>query len=581
MTGPSGVREASDAELLGRFARSRDPDAFAALVTRHGPMVLGVCRRLLIDAHDAEDAFQATFLVLVRKAGAIGDRDLLAPWLYGVARRTAAKARCRAARRRLHEEPLVDLPLASPETPDAADLRRVLDEEVSRLPARYRAPFILCYLEGKSNEEAARTLGCPRGTVKSRLAWARQRLRGRLTHRGLVLSTGLLASALAGEASAVCARLSGATVLAAQQYAMKGLSGGTISASVAVLTRGVLHAMFLSRLSMTAGLSLVLLLTGVAAGFLITTPPPAAPPVEQRSDATPPASPKQKGPATTQERQTAQEVVSKTFQTGARPSLHLEVFNGAITVTRASERTVNVKVTKQTRAPDADAAKKALGEIDVKMDQDGDKVRVEVRGPKEHKPETNLGASAEVQLPPGANLDLHTSNGPVTLTGGTGNGVVWTSNGPITVKGSRGRLDLRTSNGGVEVEAEQVQAKITTSNGNVQFRGSLAEGTHTFHTSTGNLVLTLPASTAGRVDAQTSNGRVTCNFPMHHLVGAGSLTVGRETPERSGAKEEPKRRRNRSSTSSLHGSIGEGSALTLTLSTSNGNITIRQATKGE
>src|SRR5262249_17501866 len=152
-------------------SREGDEAAFTALVNRHGPMVLGVCRRVLRPAHDADDAFQATLLVLLRKARPLRRPELLGNWLYGVAHRTALKARTLAAKRRARERPVVDH-LAGAPSPTAAwgDVRPVLDEEVSRLPAKYRAPVVLCYLEGKTNEEAARLLGCPTGTVFSRLA---------------------------------------------------------------------------------------------------------------------------------------------------------------------------------------------------------------------------------------------------------------------------------------------------------------------------------------------------------------------------------------------------------------------------
>jgi RNA polymerase sigma factor (sigma-70 family) len=195
----------TDADLLCRFLGQRDEAAFTALVLRHGPMVYGVCLRVLRDVHDAEDAFQATFLVLARGARSVTKRDSLASWLHGVAYRTALKARAGLAKRRGQER---QVPAVTAEEPTPAvvwaDLRPVLDEEVRRLPEKYRAPFILCYLEGKTNEEAARLVGCPKGTVLSRLATARQRLRARLTRRGIALSAGLLAAALSeGVASAV------------------------------------------------------------------------------------------------------------------------------------------------------------------------------------------------------------------------------------------------------------------------------------------------------------------------------------------------------------------------------------------
>ena len=189
VAGHGGLDGVTDAQLLVRFALERDDNAFAALVQRHGPMVLGVCSRVLRDPNDADDAFQATFLVLVRKARSISRPHLLANWLFGVARRTALEAKTRAARRQARERKVVDVATADPTLAAVwADLRPVLDEEVGRLPERYRVPFVLCYLEGRTNEEAARLLDCPKGTVLSRLSWARQRLRTRLTHRGLAPS---------------------------------------------------------------------------------------------------------------------------------------------------------------------------------------------------------------------------------------------------------------------------------------------------------------------------------------------------------------------------------------------------------
>ena len=174
-------------QLLERYAVRRDEAAFAALVARHAPMVLGVCRRVLHDPDDVEDAFQATFLVLARKAGVLRPRDPLGHWLYGVAHRVSLRARSEAARRRSRERPArpgESEPEAavSPEAPDA-DLGAVIDDELKRLPATYRAAVVLCYLDGLTHEEAARQLGWPIGTVKGRLSRARGLLRDRLTRR--------------------------------------------------------------------------------------------------------------------------------------------------------------------------------------------------------------------------------------------------------------------------------------------------------------------------------------------------------------------------------------------------------------
>ena len=171
----------ADGELLEEFVARRDEAAFEALLRRHGPMVLGVCRRVLSDCNDADDAFQATFLVLIRNAGSLSRPELLGNWLYGVAYRTAARLRAQAAARQRRERQAMH-ELAAPPAEDPAwrEVRSLLDEELNRLPERYRRPFVLCHLEGLTNEEAARRLGCPKGTVASRASRARERLRDRL-----------------------------------------------------------------------------------------------------------------------------------------------------------------------------------------------------------------------------------------------------------------------------------------------------------------------------------------------------------------------------------------------------------------
>jgi RNA polymerase sigma factor (sigma-70 family) len=195
---------ASDAHLLERFIRRRDEDSFAALVGRHGPMVRGVCRRLLADAHTAEDCFQATFLVLARRDASVRPREALAAWLYGVARRVALKARSASARRPARPLPSGGLAPADPR-PDpldqltARELLSALEEEVARLPEVHRLPVILCCLEGLCQEEAARRLGWTHGSVKGRLERGRARLRARLAKRGLSLPA-VLAAACAGHA---------------------------------------------------------------------------------------------------------------------------------------------------------------------------------------------------------------------------------------------------------------------------------------------------------------------------------------------------------------------------------------------
>src|SRR5919198_1202887 len=180
-----------DAPLLQRYAVHRDEHAFAVLVRRHAPLVWRVCGRVLGHAQDAEDAVQATFLVLARKAGSIRKPGSLASWLHGVAYRIARRAQAEAERRRAHERQAARVSVADPGREAAwRELGRILEEEVNALAEKYRLPLLLCYWEGKSHEEAARQLGWPGGTLKTRLARGRQLLQGRLTRRGVALPAG-------------------------------------------------------------------------------------------------------------------------------------------------------------------------------------------------------------------------------------------------------------------------------------------------------------------------------------------------------------------------------------------------------
>ena len=257
---------ATDRDLLQRFAHGRDGDAFAALVQRHGPMVLGVCRRVLRREQDAEDAFQATFLVLARKAGSIGQPERLGNWLYGVAGRVARKDRVDAGRRRAHEQRVTDMSPRQP-TREAGweDLREVLDDEVRRLPDNFRAPFVLCYLQDMTREEAAVRLGWSPGAVKGMLERGREVLRSRLARRGVALSLGSLAAALSGDAlsAAVPATLMDFTVRAAVAFAARDVAA---AGSAAALAEGVLQAMWMTRLKVWLAAFLVLGLALTGAG---------------------------------------------------------------------------------------------------------------------------------------------------------------------------------------------------------------------------------------------------------------------------------------------------------------------------
>jgi len=247
--------EVSDAELLERFVKAADKAAFELLVWRHERMVLGVCRRVLRNYHDAEDAFQATFLVLARKAASIRNQQSVAGWLHCVASRVAHHARSKASRRERpggHDADLASVP--SPGEPGgelrARDLGPVLDEEVNRLPEKYRLPVVLCYLEGKTYEEAARQLGCPKGTLSGRLARARGMLRARLARRGVDLGAGLLAAALCeyAAAAAVPAALVTTTVKAALLVASGRAATVAASPEIAALAEGVVRSMLVHKL---------------------------------------------------------------------------------------------------------------------------------------------------------------------------------------------------------------------------------------------------------------------------------------------------------------------------------------------
>lgn len=262
----------SDRQLLERFVGRRDEAAFAALVARHAPMVLGVCRQLVGDHHLAEDAFQAAFLVLARKARSLRDPDRLATWLYGVALRTARKARTHLGRRRREQGDIMEIVLddgtratTAPAADQAVldrDQAEVLHVEIDRLPLAFRSPIVLCYFEGLSLDQAAVRLGCPAGTLRSRLARAREKLRHALTRRGVVLSGAVLAAAFdARSASAsVSPQLCDVTARTAIRFAARQ----TIVSTSAALAREVLRTMTIHKAR--AAFTTLMFLAAFAAG---------------------------------------------------------------------------------------------------------------------------------------------------------------------------------------------------------------------------------------------------------------------------------------------------------------------------
>jgi HlyD family secretion protein len=280
------IGDLTDGQLLERFATDRGEvaeRAFATLVERHGPMVLRVCRSVLVDAHDAQDAFQATFLVLVRRARALWVRDSLGPWLHQVAFRTAACARTKAARRRRHERRAA-LPTEEVRAEVENRIGAALHEEIERLPERYRAPLVLCDLEGSTHEQAARHLGWPVGTIKSRLSRGRERLRDRLARRGFAPGVGLLAARGLQAADALIAPtlVDSTTAAVLQSIIVRTIVRG----SAASLARGVLLSMSIARFAKTALLVLVVGATVSGVGLLAQQGTPGDKP---RPDGTPKA----------------------------------------------------------------------------------------------------------------------------------------------------------------------------------------------------------------------------------------------------------------------------------------------------
>ncbi|VTR91284.1 sigma-70 family rna polymerase sigma factor : RNA polymerase sigma factor, sigma-70 family OS=Singulisphaera acidiphila (strain ATCC BAA-1392 / DSM 18658 / VKM B-2454 / MOB10) GN=Sinac_7487 PE=4 SV=1: Sigma70_r2: Sigma70_r4_2 [Gemmata massiliana] len=275
----------TDGRLLDSFIEHQDGDAFATLVRRHGPMVWGVCRRLL-DQHDAEDAFQATFLVLVRKAASVVPRECVGNWLYGVARQTALQGRRTSARRKgreTREADVAELPVR--EDADRCDLHLLLDQELSRLPDRYRTVVVMCDLEGNTRKETARQLGVPEGSVAGWLARGRATLAKRLARQGVSLPAGILATAL-GQAAVgrVPPSVVSSTIGAARIYTTGQVTAELISMRVIALTEGVLKAMTVSKLKLVTAVlfAAVCFVGGVAAALppAVGQPPTAEKKVE-------------------------------------------------------------------------------------------------------------------------------------------------------------------------------------------------------------------------------------------------------------------------------------------------------------
>lgn len=589
----------TDSQLLDRFVKQRDEAAFELLVWRHQRMVMSLCRRILRGEQDTEDASQATFLALACKAGSIGKREAIASWLYKVAYRVASRERMNQEKRCRHAQQAATgrldehSPSAGAEVMEA-DIRAAIHEEINRLPKSYRAAVVLCYLEGKTNEEAALQMNCPVGTVVTWLARARRKLRSRLDRRGVAISVGCIETVLAARDSLAAPSLTFVeqTVQAALLFAADQPAPGLVSAKVAELTRGVLETMTMTKLKFAIAVLAIGLATAGSSVFALSHLPQDKPilrPVhalqsgsihadQPRVDK--PDDPEQTKPVAEQAKNqapkkdddkihTAKDVVSQSFKVGKSPKVIVDINNGAIEIDATSAADVEARITKEGRGKTDELAKEALKSLEVKMTQDGDTVQIqEVKKQGQLSRDYSASASATLKVPAGTTLHLNTVNGSVTINSGSGkihvqtvNGEVRASqakgalelrstNGKIVVKEATGSIDLKTLNGEIEIHGENSVVTAETTNGAVRFEGSLAKGDHTFRTTNGEIAITLPAGSSFRLEADTTHGKIKNEF----------------SPD--GAPEKNK--------TQLRSTIGQNPVVIIRLHTTNGSISVRR-----
>jgi RNA polymerase sigma factor (sigma-70 family) len=405
--------EVADGQLLERFIANRDPAAFETLLRRHGPMVLGVCRRALGNPHDADDAFQATFLVLARKAASVSPREKVGNFLYGVARTTALRAKAANAKRRLRERRLSDLPEPQARPQDGADgLRPLLDEELSRLPAKYRLLLVLCDLEGRARKDVARQLGIPEGTLSSRLTTARGMLAKRLARHGLAVPGGSLAALSGtGTAAGLPAAQMGATVEAALDVAAGKTAAGLVSVHAALLAKGVLKMMLISRLEVVAAAVLAMGLLAFG-GWALTRPLAAAGPVESEAAAVKAAS---RTPASARTEEIWDEVKLGENQEDYNPLFDamLEVLGDSFEVAYANRYEGRIETAPLLDPRRTQPAVRRRAIFTVVTEDDGG-YRVGVRVPKESRTET-AGRPPRPPRPPAAEAEWAPAGRDTTL----------------------------------------------------------------------------------------------------------------------------------------------------------------------
>jgi RNA polymerase sigma factor (sigma-70 family) len=528
----------TDAELLARFADHQDEAAFELLVWRHERMVHNVCRRVVRQEQDAADACQAAFLTLACKARSIGKREALAGWLYKVAHRIAVRTAAAAAKRERHE-----IHAARQRSwlmkDDAAlsislrELRAALDEEVSLLPTRFRGPVVLCYLEGKTNEEAAVQLGCPTGTVVTWLAQARRLLRTRLARRGIDATSVLLPLVLASEdrVAASSATFVEVTVQAAVRFTKDRTAAGLVSPRVARLARDILGPMLVRKYGVGAAVFIVLCLAGAGSGVFAYRAADSVGHTRQAKLPDNPNEPASKAKAPNKTQQGAEKTITRSFKTGPSPKVLVETFEGAIQVQADAPDGVFAQLIEKGSSSTAQAA--GFQHADIAMSQDRDTVQIVARrrpGGAERNPR---GVSAVLHVPPDAILDLRTSNGSLEVQGpmldlkvATSNtaipvqvkatkseirvqdfnGALWvrTCKRAIWVTAATGSLDLDTCMAPIDIQAENATVSASTCNSEITFCGRLAGGKHFFTNRLGRIRVTLPADARLALDARTT-----------------------------------------------------------------------------
>jgi RNA polymerase sigma factor (sigma-70 family) len=505
----------TDGQLLELFISGGHERAFEALVRRHGPMVLSVCRRILGNIHDAEDAFQATFVVLARRATSVLPPDLVGNWLYGVAYRVATKARTASARRRARERSAAQACRPAVTKPsERSGAGPFLDECLQGLSEKYRTPIVLCHLEGRSRQEAARLLRVSPGTLSSRLARGRKLLAKRLSRRGLTVCPASAAHVLSelGTGAVVPARLRLSIVKAASDLAGTGACASTVvSAQAIALAAAVSRNLTFFKPGVAAVLLCAITLIGAGSRALVFG--------NAFSEGS--ATPKLDGLVARDA--VVRESLTKFYRTGQSPHIVVEMYGGTVDVRADTDATVESRVMRCSRADTDEAARDVLRCAEYSATQEGNVIRVTARPDRKRDRRSHFWASAELRVPASATLELRTRNASISVTRGSGAVVAETSNGAIRVKdhrgslqlnagndsvvviGGAGRLDLTAGNGCIEIDASDAVVTATSPNGPIVFRGSLADGNHCFHSGNGPITV---AGARGQLDIRTSNGDV-------------------------------------------------------------------------